>query len=124
MLNSCLLTLAFNMALDVDRVLSRRAYQLGQRWVLGVAAQQVGLEVPLVGGTVGTQRARVAPFTRVSYQMVLKILAPIATLEPLATHGALKSHYVCCPGHIKGPMKVTLAKLAMGSDLQPGRQLS
>lgn len=89
-----------------------------------MAAKKMSLEVPLVSSTVRTQRARVAAFARVSYQMVLKILAPIATLEPLATHWALKSHYGCCPSNIKGPMQVTLAKLAMGADLHPSRQLS
>lgn len=84
----------------------------------------MSLEVPLVSSTMRTQRARVAAFTRVSYQMVLKILAPIATLEPLATHWALKSHYGCCPSNIKGPMQVTLAKLAMGANLHSSRQLS
>lgn len=87
-------------------------------------AEEVGLEMPLVSSAVRTQRAREAALARVSYQMVLKVLAPITTLEPLATHWALKSRYGCCPSNIKGPMQVTLAKLAMGAVPHPSRQVS
>lgn len=116
--------MAFNIALDVAWRLSCCACQLGQSWVLGMPTEKMGLEVPLVSSTVRTQRAREAAFTRVSYQMVLKVLAPITTLEPLATHWALKSRNGCCPSNIKGPMQVTLAKLAMGAVPHPSRQLS
>lgn len=89
-----------------------------------MSTEKMGLEVPLVSSTVRTQRAREAAFACVSYQMVLKVLAPITTLELLATHWALKYCNVCCPSNIKGPMQVTLAKLAMGAVLHPSRQLS
>lgn len=119
-----MLARAVNVALDVAWRLSCCACELGQSWVLGMPAEEVSLEVPLVSSSVRTQRAREPALARVSYQMVFKVLAPITTLEPLATHRALKSRNGCCPSNIIGPMQVTLAKLAMGAVPHPSRQLS
>lgn len=89
--------------------------------MLGMAAQDVGLQVPFVGSSVRAQGTRVAAFTCVSHQVVFKVLTAIATLELLPTHWTLKFHYGCCGGIFKGSMWVTLT---MGEDPHPSWQLS
>lgn len=71
MLDLSMLTMAFNMALDVVCRLCSSTSQLGKSWVLGMTTQEVCLEVPLVSRTMRTQRTGVTSLARMCYQMVL-----------------------------------------------------
>lgn len=101
------MTLSLYVTLDIIHKLgrgTRTTSHLEYSRVLGMATEDVRLEVPLVSRAMGAQRTRVAAFARVCHKVMLEILPAIATLELLPTHRALEFHNRCCGGKFKAPM--------------------